>query len=116
MKELKDTSCSASPSASRRSVLAGLAALGITYAVPGIFQVNEAIARDDDRRGPGNGRRSKNSRRSKQSRRSKKSKSRKSRHSKNSRRSLASRRNRRSHASRKHNIGDMIRDNIGERR
>lgn len=126
MKELKDSSCSASPSASRRSVLAGLAALGVTYAIPGVFQVNEAMAHDH------------NSRRSKKSRHSKKNKSKHSRRSKHSRshpsRSRRSRNSRsddrrngrgsrRSHASRhetrrsnasriRENVGSAIRDKI----
>ena len=44
MKDNSEFSRSEAPSISRRSVLAGLAALGVVYAMPGLFQVNEAIA------------------------------------------------------------------------
>ena len=47
---MKDQSVSPraeAPSTSRRSVLAGLAVLGLVYAAPGIFQVNEAMALTD---------------------------------------------------------------------
>ena len=76
---MKDQSVSPraeAPSTSRRSVLAGLAALGLVYAAPGIFQVNEAMAepmRKPRPHGPGHSRRSRHSkvkRRSHPSRRS----------------------------------------------
>ena len=69
------------PSPSRRAVLAGLVALGVAYSVPGLFQVNEAMAE------PSRKHRSEKHGHSKHDRHS-----RKSRHSKNSRRSGPSRR------------------------
>ena len=63
------------PSTSRRSVLAGLAALGVVYSMPGLFQVNEAMAepaRKPHGQGhPGKSRPSRKSRHSKPSRHSK---------------------------------------------
>ena len=44
MKDNSESPCFEASSTSRRSVLAGLAALGVVYAMPGLFQVNEAIA------------------------------------------------------------------------
>ena len=80
---MKDQSAprSEAPSTSRRAVLAGLAALGLVYAAPGIFQVNEAMAEPMRKPRPhdlGHSRRSRPSRRS--------------RHSKAKRRSRPSRR------------------------
>jgi len=80
---------------SRRAVLAGLAAAGLAYVAPCLFQVNEAMAqppgRPDDRPGHGYGR-------DKNKGRGKSRKSRKSRHSRHSRHSRPhpSRRSRRS--------------------
>ena len=77
------------PSPSRRAVLAGLVALGVAYSVPGLFQVNEAMAE------PSRKHRSEKHGHSKHDRHS-----RKSRHSKNSRHSKSEKKHRRSKASR----------------
>ena len=65
------------PSTSRRSVLAGLAAFGVVYAMPGLFQVNEAMAEPARKQphAPDHSKKSRRSRRSKPSRRSHHSKS-----------------------------------------
>ena len=72
MKDNSDSPRSEAPSTSRRSVLAGLAALGVVYAMPGLFQVNEAMAEPARKpsHGPGHSKKSRRSRRSKPSRRS----------------------------------------------
>ena len=77
MKDNSDSPRSEVPSTSRRSVLAGLAALGVVYAMPGLFQVNEAMAEPARKppHGPGHSKKSRRSRRSKPSRRSHHSKS-----------------------------------------
>lgn len=77
MKDNSESSRSEAPSTSRRSVLAGLAALGVVYAMPGLFQVNEAMAEPAHKppHGPGHSKKSRRSRRSKPSRRSHHSKS-----------------------------------------
>lgn len=112
---MKDQSVSPraeAPSTSRRSVLAGLAALGLVYAAPGIFQVNEAMAepmRKPRPHGPGHSRRSRHSHRSRSSRRSRHSKAKRRSHP--SRRSHASRPgpSRRSHPSRMHRRPELRR-------
>ena len=73
MKDNSDSPRFEVPSTSRRSVLAGLAALGVVYVMPGLFQVNEAMA-EPARKSPHPGK-SRRSRRSKPSRRSHHSKS-----------------------------------------
>ena len=105
MKDHSESLRSEASSLSRRSVLAGLAALGVVYAVPGLFQVNEAMA--EPSRKPLHGKdHSKKSRRSRRSHHSKSGKhhGRRSHHSKHDprRRSQSSRPgpSRRSHASR----------------
>ena len=77
MKDNSETPRSESPSTSRRSVLAGLAALGVVYAMPGLLQVNEAMAEPSRKpqHGQGHSKKSRRSRRSKPSRRSHHSKS-----------------------------------------
>ena len=77
MKDNSDSPRSEVPSTSRRSVLAGLAALGVVYAMPGLFQVNEAMAEPARKPplGPGYSKKSRRSRRSKPSRRGHHSKS-----------------------------------------
>ena len=72
MKDNSESPRSEAPSTSRRSVLAGLAALGVVYAMPGLFQVNEAMAEPARKpsHGPGHSKKSRRSRRSKPSRRS----------------------------------------------
>ena len=89
MKDYSSSLRSDSPSLSRRAVLAGLAALGAAYSVPGLFQVNEAMAE------PARKHRSEKHGHSEHERHSKKS-----RHSKRSRHSKAERHHRRSKASR----------------
>ena len=105
MKDFSESSRSEASSTSRRSVLAGLAALGVVYAVPGLFQVNEAMAEPARKPPHGKG----HSRKSRRSRRSHHSKSgkhheRRSHHSKHGsrRRSQPSKPgpSRRSHSSR----------------
>ena len=66
MKDHSEAFRSESPSTSRRSVLAGLAALGVVYAVPGLFQVNEAMAEPGRKpqHSPGHSKKSRRSRRS----------------------------------------------------
>ncbi|MBQ3171506.1 MAG: hypothetical protein IJB53_06275, partial [Mailhella sp.] len=71
MKDHSESPRSDAPSTARRSVLAGLAALGVVYSMPGLFQVNEAMAEPARRpgpHGPGHSRRSRRSRRSRPSR------------------------------------------------
>ena len=77
MKDNSDFPRSEVPSTSRRSVLAGLAALGVVYAMPGLFQVNEAMAEPARKpsHDPGHSKKSRRSRRSKPSHRSRHSKS-----------------------------------------
>ena len=77
MKDNSDFPRSEVSSTSRRSVLAGLAALGVVYAMPGLFQVNEAMAEPARKpsHAPGHSKKSRRSRRSKPSRRSRHSKS-----------------------------------------
>ena len=77
MKDHSESPRSEGPSTSRRSVLAGLAALGVAYAMPGLFQVNEAMAEPSRKpqHGPEHSKKSRRSRRSKLSRRSHHSKS-----------------------------------------
>ena len=105
MKDFSESSRSEASSTSRRSVLAGLAALGVVYAVPGLFQVNEAMAEPARKppHGKGHSRKSRRSRRSHHSK-SGKHRDRRSRSSKHGqhRRSQSSRpgTSRRSHASR----------------
>ena len=89
MKDHSSSLRSDSPSLSRRAVLAGLAALGVAYSAPGLFQVNEAMAE------PARKHRSEKHGHSKHDRHS-----RKSRHSKNSRHSKSEKSHRRSKASR----------------
>ena len=100
MKDNSEAPRSESPSTSRRSVLAGLASLGVVYAMPGLFQVNEAMAEPSRKpqHGQGHSKKSRRSRRSKPSRRSHHSKSGKH----HGRRSQASKHHerRRSHPSR----------------
>ena len=76
MKDNSEFPRSEAPSTSRRSVLAGLAALGVVYAMPGLFQVNEAMAEPARKpHGPGHSKKSRRSHRSMPSRRSHHSKS-----------------------------------------
>ena len=89
MKDHSSSLRSESPSLSRRAVLAGLAALGVAYSMPGLFQVNEAMAE------PARKHRSEKHGHPKHERHS-----RKSRHSKSSRHSKTERHHRRSKASR----------------
>ena len=116
MKDVSSSPRSEAPTFGRRAVLAGLAALGVTYAMPGLFQVNEAMAEPMRRPGPHGPGHSKHSRRSRKSRRSKKSRhSKASRHSRDSRSRHSkahrrdSRRSRRSHASRARRLHDALR-------
>ncbi len=89
MKDHSSSLRSDSPSLSRRAVLAGLAALGVAYSAPGLFQVNEAMAE------PARKHRSEKHGHSEHDRHSKKR-----RHSKKSRHSKAERHKSRSKASR----------------
>ena len=75
MKDSSESPRSEAPSASRRSVLAGLAALGVVYAMPGLFQVNEAMAEPARKsHGPGHPGKSRHSRKSRHSKPSRHSK------------------------------------------
>lgn len=89
MKDHCDFPRSESPSASRRSILAGLAALGVAYAMPSLFMVNEAMAEPAGRHRAEKHGHSKHDRHSK-----------KHRHSKRSRHSKSERKHHRSKASR----------------